>query len=99
VTNNKYSDQEQEESKSITRIVLDDRFGQEAMILAIEAFTAARVACYPAIMAMKRSLGNADEDDSNNDSDNMNSDGNAKKSVETPLPKYEIDSSSESGLS
>lgn len=53
--------------------------------IAIESFAGARVACYPAILAIKRKLGSEPEEEQDKDSD--------KK----PLPKYEIDSSSDTG--
>ena len=63
---------------------------------AVEAFTAARAACHPALLCINRKLGATDSDnidiEKNDDSESLD----AKK--EMPLPKYVIDSSSDEGL-
>lgn len=57
--------------------------------IAVESFAGARVACYPAIAAIKRSLGS--------DPEQLNESEKKEDSDKKPLPKYEIDSSSDTG--
>jgi ATP-binding cassette subfamily B (MDR/TAP) protein 1 len=59
----------------------------------IEAVTGARAACYPALVAMRRKVGDETEGECKGDDDNAHCLGSTM-----PLPKYVIDSSSEEGL-
>lgn len=62
--------------------------------VSIEAITGARAACYPAILAMSRTV-EADEEEKNTpESQNISGDDKS----EVALPKYVIDSSSDNGM-
>ena len=62
--------------------------------VAFEALMAARAACFPALVAMRRTVGN---DDPEAKGDGPSREAHHRGSV-MPLPKYVIDSSSEEGL-
>jgi len=59
--------------------------------VSLEALTGARAACYPALVTMKRKVGDEDGDTDENTSDPQ------RRGSTLPLPKYIIDSSSDEG--
>jgi len=63
---------------------------------AAEAFTGARAACYPAILAINRKLG-ADYEENVPVEDPESADADVAQKKDIPLPKYLIDSSSDLG--
>lgn len=64
--------------------------------ITIESFAAARVSCFPAILAIKRSLGASEEKKPKKEKKKKDKKDDEKPKTQ-PLPKYEIDSFSDSG--
>eukprot|EP00559_Dactyliosolen_fragilissimus_P008998 CAMPEP_0184863396 /NCGR_PEP_ID=MMETSP0580-20130426/10902_1 /TAXON_ID=1118495 /ORGANISM="Dactyliosolen fragilissimus" /LENGTH=1328 /DNA_ID=CAMNT_0027361703 /DNA_START=81 /DNA_END=4067 /DNA_ORIENTATION=- len=64
---------------------------------AVEAFTQARSACYPAVEAINRKVGSQTDDDKKDDIEMQADSEMPAKREDIPLPKYLIDSSSTEG--
>ncbi|CAB9500444.1 Leptomycin B resistance protein pmd1 [Seminavis robusta] len=65
--------------------------------VAIEAISSARVACFPAIAAMNRTISGGEGNNTSSSQEASEEHGPIRRGGST-LPKYEIDSSSEAGL-